>query len=515
MYKVLIVDDERIIRDGLSVMIDWEDFELSLIGTAENGIDAFEIINKQLPDIVITDIKMPGMNGLDLISKVNEVYPKIKFVVLSGYGEFDFANKAMKYGVKHYILKPCDENDIIEVLEKIITEIKHAEKKERILNEMQYSLIKVLPQVKEQFLRDFILKKIYSKNDCKEFMKLFDIVDDKFRFLVFKTQGDSDLFEKLALKNIAEELIGNEKVSLSTILNENILLLIYSLTFSELSKRIEKVKRAFLDYYNFDIYVAVTEEHSFYQIPLMYDEAIECLKYSFYLGEGGIITKKDIDFTGKEKNNTWNYDYDMIGDLIKTGNIDDMRNQIENFFIELEMQKLEINITRTYCMDLFLSIVRQCNQDEMNELLKEIIKIQDMNTLNHIYEFIKPIAFKIAEKNYLKTTQSYSKVIEEVINCINNNLSNPELSLKWIANEILYMNVDYLGKLFSKETNEKFSQYVMRVRMEKAKDLLDSQNEYKIFEVTEQVGFADNTQYFSQVFKKFTGNTPSEYKKYK
>ncbi len=129
MYKVLIVDDERIIREGIGNSIDWDNYGFSLCGMAENGIDAYETIIRDVPDVVITDIKMPGMDGLELISKVNAEYPQIIFIILSGYGEFEFANKAMKYGVKYYLLKPCDENEIIKILEEIDSRKKGRRKK--------------------------------------------------------------------------------------------------------------------------------------------------------------------------------------------------------------------------------------------------------------------------------------------------------------------------------------------------------------------------------------------------
>lgn len=124
MYKVLIVDDERIIRDGIASVIEWEQHEMTLAGTAKDGIEAYEMIKRSLPDIVITDIIMPGMNGLDLIAKVSEEYKDITFIILSGHGEFNYASKAMAFGVKHYILKPCDESTIIPVLKKVIKEKK-------------------------------------------------------------------------------------------------------------------------------------------------------------------------------------------------------------------------------------------------------------------------------------------------------------------------------------------------------------------------------------------------------
>ena len=116
MIKLLIADDEKIIRETIASLIDWNSLGISLIGTAENGLEAYNMILDDYPDIVLTDIKMPGLSGLDLIQRIHEINPDTQFVILSGYGEFKFAQRAMQYGVKHYLLKPCNEEQIIESL---------------------------------------------------------------------------------------------------------------------------------------------------------------------------------------------------------------------------------------------------------------------------------------------------------------------------------------------------------------------------------------------------------------
>jgi two-component system, response regulator YesN len=284
MYNVLIADDERIIREGIRNSIDWESLGLTLCGIAKDGLEAYDLIKSHAPNIVITDIKMPGMDGLELISKVHKEHPEVVFIILSGYGEFEFANKAMKFGVKHYLLKPCDEDEILPVLQNVLSELKEKEEKDTLYKHFKRHI----------------------------------------------TSG-----------------IGND--------------------------------------------------------------------------------------------------------------------------------------------------------NELKDISQVYLEVQ---------ERLKGEAFS-GEQNYDK----YSKIIKTVIDCVRDNIGNPQLSLNWIAKDVLYMNENYLGKLFHKETNKKFSHYVAQVRMEKAKELIERDRDFKIYEITEQVGFESNTQYFSQVFKKYTGYTPSEYKK--
>lgn len=119
MLKLLIVDDERIIRETMATIIDWNTLDIQLIGTAKDGIEAYNIILDEYPDIVLTDIKMPALSGIELIAKIHEINPQTQFIILSGYGEFEYAKKAMQYGVKHYLLKPCNEMQIVDSIKNI------------------------------------------------------------------------------------------------------------------------------------------------------------------------------------------------------------------------------------------------------------------------------------------------------------------------------------------------------------------------------------------------------------
>lgn len=123
-YRVLIADDMRIAREGLKKSIQWEKLELELAGLAASGIEAFSLIKETLPDIVITDIKMPGIDGIGLIKKTKELYPGVIFILLSAYGEFEYARQAMKYGVKYYLLKPCNDQKLNDTLVQVIDELK-------------------------------------------------------------------------------------------------------------------------------------------------------------------------------------------------------------------------------------------------------------------------------------------------------------------------------------------------------------------------------------------------------
>ena len=119
MLKLVIADDERIIRETISTIIDWKQYDIELVGLCKNGLEAYDMILDESPDIVLTDIRMPGMDGLELIQRISQTDLNTQFIILSGYGEFEYAKTAMKYGVRHYLLKPCSDVQILESIQDI------------------------------------------------------------------------------------------------------------------------------------------------------------------------------------------------------------------------------------------------------------------------------------------------------------------------------------------------------------------------------------------------------------
>ena len=134
MLKLLIADDERIIRETISSLIDWKSLGVELAGVCSNGLEAYDMIIDESPDIVLTDIKMPGMNGLELIRNIAEINPDTRFIILSGYGEFEYAKEAMKFGVRHYILKPCNEKQISDSIKAVSRECHEKKQKKDFSN---------------------------------------------------------------------------------------------------------------------------------------------------------------------------------------------------------------------------------------------------------------------------------------------------------------------------------------------------------------------------------------------
>jgi two-component system response regulator YesN len=516
MYKVLLVDDERIIVEGISRTVNWNTFQTELAGTARNGLEAMAFIETNQPDIVISDIKMPGMNGLQLVEKVYEKYPHIVFILLSGFSEFDYARSAMQYGVKHYLLKPCNENTITDALTEVIAELEKEQSKENFMLNIQKELSKVLPHAKEQFLKELVTNKTYGQRDWDDYGNLFHltIANDKVQLLLFQIEGNFEFEHMFAVKNIAQDVLGSSNVLLSTTIGKHVLLLIEEVAEADqLFVWLNEIKKTFSTYYKMDATVAVSDAGAINHARKMYRDTLECLNYQFYLGEGSIITQKDVERGDGSTLKPFFYDEEPLSMHVKSGDWAFVHAELQNYFTLLADSRMDMHLSKSYVIPLYISIVRQGKPEEINDYLKKIASFDQFTTLRATEQFVTENAEKICLNNFHTHSKKHSSIIHKMILVIEEHISNPDLSLNWVASEILYMNADYLGKLFKKETGEKFSNYVVRLRMDKAMEEIEKTGDVKVFELAEKFGFGDNPQYFSQVFKKHTGFTPSEYKR--
>ena len=247
-------------------------------------------------------------------------------------------------------------------------------------------------------------------------------------------------------------------------------------------------------------------------VPDMYERLLGWMSYFFY-GDGTEILYEG-DFSITKNDCMIEPKYGAIERAVSSGDIEKTKGLLSYFFGSLETASPTPALAKTYCLELYVCMIRCCDVEKIDKYMKGIVEIQKLKTLCGIKEFINEKAAEIVKANAPKTTKIYSSLIKDTIRVIEENIGNENLSLRWLAGTILYTNVDYLGKLFKKETGKNFSHYVMEKRMELAKELIVGGKKDRIYEVAEKVGYGSNSQYFSQVFKKYTGVSPLEYKEY-
>jgi two-component system response regulator YesN len=340
MLKMVIADDEAIICESLATMINWSALGIKISGIARNGVEALDAVMDTCPDIVLTDIRMPGLSGLTLIEKIRAADSDIEIIILSGYRDFEAAKTAMQHSVKHYLLKPITTGQLVSAVEK-------------------------------------------AKLDCKEKAHM--------RALKLEAAQSKDALSLALIQSAVSKLLACDK---------------------------ESAAKEMLDSF-------LSGAKSLEQMRVFGAE----LMSSLY----------------EKKKSAWNW-----------------HGAFDAIYMKQDCAKLRAEI-EAMAMDLLFPRVPE------------------------------------------------GSAVGKVKRYIADHISDDNLTLKLIASSCLYMNADHLSRLFVSETGEKFSQYLNRVRMERAKELLAAYGVSRISDVAQQVGCGGNPRYFSQVFKKYAGLTPSAF----
>jgi two-component system response regulator YesN len=454
---------------------------------------------------------MPVFTGIELMEKVKRSMPRIQFIILSGYNDFIYAQKAIQNEVKQYLLKPCDADSIKKSVQEAVSRIQAIESNERFINSIKENVEKLLPQAKEQFFRDLVQGLPYSHN-LDSYKKLFQINDGPYRLLLFKT-GEQDYMKLMTLKSLVEQNFGAESTAFCIIINTNVILLTPLTDFNRLTEFIEMVQSQCCSSFHIDVTVAVSSEGFFEDAPKLYMEVRDIIKFEFYVGEGRIITKDDVNVFRTDYAPDITTQTEELSAAIRSGNINLVKSIITDIFNSYRMNGFDITRVRACGIELYILVIKHCEDCEISALIKNITKINECNTISEIRQFILDTAVKLARNTYESVISSHNKVIKKVIRYVQEHMDDENLTLQLIASEILYLNVDYLGKLFKNETGMKFSSYLLKVRMEKAKEMIRaSTNDIKIYEVAQATGFSNNPSYFSQIFKKYTGYLPKDYR---
>lgn len=378
---------------------------------------------------------------------------------------------------------------------------------EMLINEAE----RVKPIIKEQFLREYIFGLSDTDEIFNIYCRTFNVDSlTEMRMAILKPVGAKpDLF---FLKNMAEQVIGEDNLFLCTMLSDYILIITSIIKQRELAECLENIRKNMKSCYDYDIVAIYSGILRISEAPTGHDRLAESVEYLFYAGGSDILYSGDIKRS--HRNAEIKPQYSNVERAVKNGDADKVSVLLKSFFEALEASTPKPAVAKTYCLEMYVCIIRCCAVEKIDKYMKGIVEIQKSESLNEIKSFINKKAEEIVTANAPKNTRIYSALIKDTISIIEENVSNENLSLRWIAGNILYTNVDYLGKLFKKETGKNFSHYVMEKRMEMAKNLIIGGKKDRIYEVAEKVGYGSNSQYFSQVFKKYTGISPLEYKEF-
>ncbi len=500
MYKLMIVDDEQIEREGMAQFIPWEKYDIELCGTAWNGVDALEQIQKTEPDLILTDIKMPIMNGIELIEKLSDSYKDIVIIVLSGYGEYEYTSQAMEYGVKYYILKPCDEEKIVSVLEKAKKDLALQREKNRTEKEYRKIQREVLPHAKEELLRRFLLDQRLNNEELHLLKRDLPLLNNEIRLLAMKNKRVGfEYLEQFILGNILGEILNMEKMPLFTSIDDTVFFIIKAASETELKDAVKRTMMEFSKMKSTKISSAASLEGKLEQLRELYEQIINL----YALQESSEI-KDYLSYSEQlaDAENTSSYfDFERI---LKSDRYDQVLFEVTLALKKMQSKMLPEERKQQICQ-IFIQTWKNCVDKENDTVISLETASSDSDRITLISSWLTSSA------NFFQNAKDQER-IQNILKIIYSNLESNGLTLQYMAKNILYMNEDYLGRIFVKAMNLKFSSYLENSRIEMAKRLMAYDPDMKIAILTELIGYPVDGQYFSKAFRKVCGKTPTEYR---
>lgn len=535
MFKVMLIDDEPIIRKGLKNIINWKRFDCEVCAEASDGLDGGELIKKHLPDIIITDIKMPGLDGLSMLRDIKEMVPDSKIIILTGYRDFDYAYEALKLGASDFILKPSKLEELTAVISRIVSELKYQRNRAEELDKYKVMFQQNLPVLREKLLYEVVYEINENEQEILAKMELFGISIGRFTALV--VQNDSDEGEDRELSqydrhlyqfgiiNTFEEVFSDSFKVMSIPLNlPGILFIIMHEDGPAAAELIDK-KCSYLqdivrNCFGFTVTIAVSSEGSGpMQLPQKLRECREALEHKFYLGSNTIIFHSDVRTFFKYDDHTMlNKLQKALLEGIKSGNEASVKHILDDIFSYANAVDAG---GFDYIKNFYWNTISLINNIRLSVLSAETDKKPETKLLGGLHGLmessgsvaelnaaLEEAALSVTSKINSYNNRSIKLILRKAVEYLQAHY-NEQVTLNEVA-EHSYVSTYYISRMFKRELGKNFVDYLNEIRIEKAKELLKDIR-YKTYEVAETVGIPD-AHYFSRLFKKYVGVTPTEYR---
>lgn len=532
MYRVMVIDDEAYFREYLQMVVPWNDYGFELCGEASNGEEGLEKVSLFNPDIILADINMPIINGLDFSKAIKEKYPYILIILITGFNDFEYAKKAIQIGVANYISKPFAKEELIESMLSLKKTIMSQRQKETYIDSLEKQNCEKFPILRRNLLYNTV-KGMYeneSKLLQKELKALKIILPDPpFITAIMEAKNIKLEFpENNERETIIEDIIsivngvlhkefvyvcfnGDEEQFVLVIgMNEN-------RNYTSIIRRLNEIIFNIYKKINITATVGVgTVCENLADIRISYEKADIALKNGFLLSGNKVIefSALKIEDTSKEI-----FPFELKNDLfmyLRLADNDKINDTLDKIYYSLKVKRLSID----YIYILYTELLSMCfsslaefgnkNEDVFGGNFFPFQDIISKRTIKEVHEYVRGIYNKMEQYLTSNKKTNSSKIIRKAKEYIDQNYNRSDLLIDEIASNVFF-HPSYLRFLFKKETGMTVGEYLTQVRMTKAKELLKNGG-LKHMEVANMVGYSDAT-YFSKCFKKFHKICPFDYEK--
>ena len=531
MIKVFLCEDEFVVREGIKKNIDWAGNGYEFVGEASDGELALPLIRKLEPDIVITDIKMPFMDGLELARIIRKELPFVEIVILSGYEEFDYAKQAISIGVAEYLTKPISGDDLLGELDslrdKIVKSKEERELKEKFKKEMEENSIKE----RSELFRLLVSGNCSVTELLDKAGKLgMDLSAMWYNILLLFTKSDHHEIEEYSSSRVTiDELIGETVEEMGCICFDRDLegkaILIMGDSMEALKARQDALIERFEDIFSGYSHVRYSggigkPVNRLSTLNESYEDAGCALANRFFVSKNGFFeagrmvhdeevadVKLDMSTIDAKR-----IDKSNVQKFLKFGNRDEIPFYVGEFINSVGADAFNSYIFRQYiAMDVFFAVsgfVEELAGTKHPESIEEVTK-ESLESVDSVRTYITGIIENAIRYRDSIVTNRYKEVVDEAVKYIEDNFADEELSLNALASHV-NVSPNHLSTIFSQQTGQTFIKYLTEYRMDKAKEMLKC-TAMRSSEISEAVGYKD-PHYFSYMFKKTVGMTPTNYR---
>lgn len=533
MYRVLLVDDEILVRDAIRENINWDKLDCELVGDCQNGQEAAEFVKANPVDIVLTDICMPYMDGMELSHFLHDNYPDIVIVIFSGFGEFEYAKKAIQYDVSEYLLKPVTAMELTGVLENMkekVDQRKHEKERLENLTKVSQDYRKNVQVIRSKAMEALVTCSQNVQESIYQLKNLgIELEASQYRVAVFDFDLYSDMYQidmekqqesalmAFVLFNISDEIVSQENAGIAYQEGNNrVCVLFYGDSVKTSGNMVLKIcgeiQQKVKEVIGMDVSICVGNRvKHLEELIISYNNAFLALQYRYLLGGGMLL---DLENQKLGINISLYEHLQELTEALKSGRKERMDQVFSRMEEEIKGAIVEKSRACLYLQQIIRSVRNVYEmvegdfekiQRKQDELLQ---KVTEQKTFQKAIGLVKEYAQQVMGELLELNSSSGQRQAVMAIDYIQNNYMDPNLSLNSLCS-YLCISTSHFSTIFKEVTGETFMDVLIRTRMQKAKELLENTT-MKNYEIAEKVGFSD-PHYFGISFKKMTGKTPTEY----
>lgn len=516
MFNILIVDDEELICRGLKSMIERNNIkEIKSVGFISNPSKVQEAVVELQPNIIITDIRMPEITGLDLIRNISKFSPNIKFVVLSGYDDFNYVKEAFKLGAQDYLLKPVSTDELTDILNKVMNTIKE---EQQIKLNQQDRTHKYKEAILENKLNKIFMNSQPSEGNINVIFEELDISLPYPRFSVGALNTSNNITENKNLENIrrcldeiSEKVISKNELAVFFLddLNNNLIFIFNhssKVNSEQIAEYLYMLMNSLKNNMNLETIASISDTgYDIGSIISCHDQAMEALSYKIAYESYKVIKYSEVKDKA-EIDEAYLRQIDKIKEYVLSYNTADVSNLIDKLFSKDSIRNLSIkSISRIYRKSVN-RLYEAASESELNVFNDKDKPFNSFNSLSDLKIHLKTLIFEFIMRH--KDQTSEKSISDLVKKYVNDNYSK-DIDMAVVSN-MVSLSYSHFSKIFKDETGMNFSDYLTKIRMEKALEMLSNPIN-KVNDISKGVGY-NNPKHFTRAFKNHFGFSPSEYR---